>query len=446
MDDLSNLSTITSGIDTRELWGPSYGALVVLRGREPVNELTLVSNKTLKVGRAEGCELRLRGDLEVAREHGSIRHVKGDVWELTDFGSKNATYVNGKLFTGGPLAHAGKVLVVRMGGSIILLGDWQWYERAKFSFGDEVFVSPRLGQAHRFIEAAAAAGRTVVVQAETGAGKEYACQVIYRDASRTGRGPMVSVNCANLNAETAASEIFGYVKGAFTGAVRDHAGYFEQAEGGILYLDEIGTLQHDTQARLLRVIQDKVVTRLGSEKGRKLNVHIVCATNEDLAVAVARGTFREDLYMRLKAGIIALPPLRERPEEIPFIIKKYCGELGIAPDFVEDCLKYDWPGNVRELIAVVEAAADRVRVSGGRSLTAEDFRAVIGEPVAVVSAATPGEVTIPKARKPRDAEKFATFERVRDETGSIGAAREAAGISVSTAYEWGREIDAKRRR
>jgi hypothetical protein len=204
--DDANLSTITSGIDVRELWGPSYGALVVLRGREPVNELIPISNKTLKVGRAEDCELRLRGDLEVAREHGSIRHVKGDVWELTDFGSKNATYVNGKLFTGGPLAHAGKVIVVRMGGSIILLGDWQWYERAKFSVDAEVFVSPRLAQAHGFIEAAASSGRTVVVQAETGAGKEHACKVIYRNASRNARGPFVTVNCANLNAETAASE------------------------------------------------------------------------------------------------------------------------------------------------------------------------------------------------------------------------------------------------
>jgi DNA-binding NtrC family response regulator len=205
---------------------------------------------------------------------------------------------------------------------------------------------------------------TVVIFGESGTGKELVARAVH-DQSPRKDGPFVAVNCASIPEPLIESELFGHEKGAFTGAVGTHAGLVETAEGGTLFLDEIGELPSSAQARLLRVLQDSEVRRVGASKSRKIDVRVLSATHRDLPQRIREGHFREDLYFRLRVLEIRLPPLRERREDLPalaaFLLEKTCKRLGkavpvLSPEALSAVSTHPWPGNVRELENALERA------------------------------------------------------------------------------------------
>jgi two-component system response regulator HydG len=205
---------------------------------------------------------------------------------------------------------------------------------------------------------------SVIVQGESGTGKEYAAQLIHTLSARK-ESPFVAVDCGALSKELAASELFGHVKGSFTGAVADKAGQFEQATGGTLFLDEIGNLSYEVQVQLLRAIQERRIHKVGGIKDIPVDVRIIVATNDDLKVQVEKGQFREDLYHRLNEFKIQVPPLRERGPDIEFFSRFFLDRAnqelhkqveGFSPEVLDVFHRYPWPGNLREFRNVIKRA------------------------------------------------------------------------------------------
>jgi len=227
-----------------------------------------------------------------------------------------------------------------------------------------VGASPGILRVRELIEQAGPSEATVLILGESGTGKELVAEGLHR-ASPRARKPLIKVNCAALPADLLESELFGYVKGAFTGAMKDKPGRFQLASGGTLFLDEIGDMPVTLQAKLLRALQEKIVEPLGSVKAVETDVRILAATNRDLRADVASGRFREDLFYRLAVLEIQIPPLRDRTGDLPLLAGHLLRKLGaknhkeirsIAPAFVEALSRYNWPGNVRELENVLERA------------------------------------------------------------------------------------------
>jgi formate hydrogenlyase transcriptional activator len=233
------------------------------------------------------------------------------------------------------------------------------------NFGEIVGRSPELMRMLSRVEVAAPTSSTVLILGETGTGKELVARAIHERSPRRER-PLVKVNCAAISAGLVESELFGHVKGAFTGAVAARSGRFELADGGSIFLDEIGELPGETQVKLLRVLQDQEFEPVGSSQTRRVDVRVIAATNRDLEREVAEGRFRSDLFFRINVLPIRVPALRERREDIPllahFFVQRFAREMGkridgISPQTMERLVAYDWPGNVRELQNVVERAA-----------------------------------------------------------------------------------------
>jgi DNA-binding NtrC family response regulator len=237
-----------------------------------------------------------------------------------------------------------------------------------------------------FVEQIAPARSTVLITGESGTGKELIARAIHNESARADK-PFITVNSANLPTELLESELFGHVRGAFTGAIAARKGYFEVADGGSIFLDEIGNISVETQSKLLRVIQERDFTPLGDTTRRQVDVRIIAATNVDLKQAVDEGSFREDLFYRLNVITIALPPLRERVVDIlplaQHFIRKYAADNGrdisdqISPEVLSALEAYHWPGNVRELENVIERA---VIIARGKTLEREDLREEILNP------------------------------------------------------------------
>jgi transcriptional regulator with GAF, ATPase, and Fis domain len=216
----------------------------------------------------------------------------------------------------------------------------------------------------RLLELAAASEVTVLLQGESGTGKELAAGAIH-DMGNRRDGPLVRVNCGALPESILESELFGHVKGAFTGAHRDRVGRFEAADGGTIFLDEIGEISPATQVKLLRVLQEHTYERVGDSRPRHADVRVVAATNRDLAQEVRQGRFREDLYYRLRVFPIEMPALRERIDDIPALVQHFVAKFrrktgrsiqGFDPQAMRAAMDYCWPGNVRELENAVEYA------------------------------------------------------------------------------------------
>ncbi|NOX38570.1 MAG: sigma-54-dependent Fis family transcriptional regulator [Calditrichaeota bacterium] len=226
-------------------------------------------------------------------------------------------------------------------------------------FRGMVGKSQKMQQLFRLIQKAAETDVTVLILGESGTGKELVAQAIHQQSHRA-RKPFVTVNCAALPETLLESELFGYEKGAFTGATQRRAGKFEQANGGTIFLDEIGDMSLSTQAKLLRVLQNKEVYRLGSSERLIVDTRIIAATHQPLEAMVSRGQFREDLYYRLNVFPISLPPLRDRKEDIPELVHFFLEQTAahsITRQALACLMEYDWPGNVRELRNVIERAA-----------------------------------------------------------------------------------------
>ncbi|WP_053843825.1 sigma-54-dependent transcriptional regulator [Paracidovorax avenae] len=263
--------------------------------------------------------------------------------------------------------------------------------------GELIGVSEAMREVHKRIGLAAASEAPVLVQGETGTGKELVARALHRHSARS-TGPFVALNCAAIPKELLESELFGHVKGAFTGAATDRPGCFRAADGGVLLLDEIGDMAPDVQAKLLRALQEGEVTPLGSHRPVKVDVRVVAATHRDLAAAVREGRFREDLRYRLDVLQIALPPLRERLADIVPLAEHFLRRAAapqpakrLAPDAARALLAHGWPGNVRELRNAMERvqALQRGPVVGAADLD-------LGPPPGLAAASGPADGTLPQ--------------------------------------------------
>ncbi|MBD0832077.1 sigma-54-dependent transcriptional regulator [Aestuariibaculum sediminum] len=238
--------------------------------------------------------------------------------------------------------------------------------------------SSAIGQIKDMIEKVAPTDARVLITGPNGTGKELVAHWLHQKSERS-KGPMIEVNCAAIPSELIESELFGHVKGAFTSAVKDRAGKFEAANGGTIFLDEIGDMSLPAQAKVLRALQESRIQRVGSDKDIKVNVRVVAATNKDLKKEIADGKFREDLYHRLAVILIQVPPLNDRRDDIPLLVnhfaEKIANEHGTAKKmFSDEALNllqdYDWTGNIRELRNVVE----RLIILGGSQVSEKDVQ------------------------------------------------------------------------
>ncbi len=250
------------------------------------------------------------------------------------------------------------------------------------AFEGIVSRSPAMQRIFRVIELLRHNDSTVLITGESGTGKELVAHALHSTSHRSD-GPFVAVNCAAIPSALLESELFGHVRGAFTGAVRDRPGRFELADGGTLFLDEIGDLALDLQAKLLRFLQDRTFERVGESRTRSVDVRVVAATHVNLVRAVAERRFREDLYYRLRVVPIEIPPLRERREDLELLIRHFLDHFGrergralrLAPSASRALLTYAWPGNVRELVNTLEYATT---VCEGQTIHIRDLPAEIG--------------------------------------------------------------------
>lgn len=229
----------------------------------------------------------------------------------------------------------------------------------KFSFENMIAKSGIMHDVLRLTHKVAQSNASVIIMGESGTGKELIAKAIHYNSARREK-PLVTVNCPSIPDNLLESELFGHVKGSFTGAIKDRIGKFEQADGGTIFLDEIGDLHEDLQAKLLRVLQEHEFDRVGGTKPVKVDVRIIAATNQNLQELVKQKKFREDLYYRLSVVPITLPPLRKRKEDIPYLIDHFLksfygkGSYKISGDVISALKEYTWPGNVRELENVIE--------------------------------------------------------------------------------------------
>jgi len=232
------------------------------------------------------------------------------------------------------------------------------------SFHDLIGKSPAMLRVYQLVRDVAQVDTTVLIEGETGTGKELIARAIHSSSGRKNK-PFLAANCAGLTDSILTSQLFGHKRGAFTGAIQDQQGLFEAAEGGTLFLDEIGDIPSQVQTALLRVLQEKEITRLGEAKPRKVNVRVVAATHHNLSEDVLRGSFRADLLYRIRIARVQLPPLRDRREDIPLLAQSLLGQVCAAagkmverlhPDALRFLMSHSWPGNVRELKSAVEFA------------------------------------------------------------------------------------------
>lgn len=247
----------------------------------------------------------------------------------------------------------------------------------RYSFGNIIGKSPQMQRVFNLIKQVANTNSNVIIYGKSGTGKELVAKAIHYNSPRKDK-PFIAVNCSAIPESLLESELFGHEKGAFTGAVSSRKGLFEEANGGTIFLDEIGDMSLAMQAKLLRVLEEKEIRAVGSDKPKKVDVRVIAATHKDLEKAVKEGTFREDLFYRLNVIPIYLPELRERVEDIPLLVeyflKKYNEEakknVRISKEALACMMKYSWPGNVRELENLIERL---VVLSTGDEIRVEDL-------------------------------------------------------------------------
>jgi DNA-binding NtrC family response regulator len=296
-------------------------------------------------------------------------------------------------------------------------------------------VSPAMRRVEATVRKVARQRVSVLLTGESGVGKEVAAQLIHRLDPRSAQGPFIAVNCAAVPETMLEAEFFGYEKGAFSGAQRQHRGFLERAHGGTLFLDEVGELPPSMQAKLLRALQERCFFRLGAEKTTTSDFRVIAATNRDLVAEMTAGTFREDLFYRLAVIRITLPPLRERPEDIRWLTQKMLQQVAldqgrpvaVSEAFMRDLLGRPWRGNARELRSHLEQA---IVLSEAGMLDVDE-----ADPADLPSADEPDRPFAPLHQMVEEAERQ-HIRRALDRAGrSISATAELLGISRKTLWE-----------
>jgi two-component system NtrC family response regulator len=303
--------------------------------------------------------------------------------------------------------------------------------------GNIIGVSAGMQEVFSLIERVSFADVPVLITGESGTGKELVARAVHEGSGRS-RGPFVALNCAAVPEGLLESEFFGHERGAFTGAVRAHAGRFEQADGGTLFLDEIGAMRVDLQAKLLRAIQEHEIQRLGSTQTKRVDVRILAATSLDLDEAIRQKSFREDLFYRLSVVPIHLPPLRERQEDIPLLVHHFlqsaARKLGreaprIGPDAMERLQAHAWPGNIRELENCIERL---LILSSGERLAVKDLPANLRDGVEAGSGGANGFRLPPAGVRLTELECHLIRQALQRSPGNLRGAARLLGLSYKT--------------
>jgi two-component system, NtrC family, response regulator HydG len=309
----------------------------------------------------------------------------------------------------------------------------------RFGFEGVIGDSPQMRDVIERLKRIAPTNASVLIQGETGTGKELVAQAIHQNSPRKNK-PFVALNCAALSENILESELFGHVKGAFTDASADRIGKFEYAHGGTMFLDEVGDMPMPTQIKLLRVLENGEITRVGSNNPIKVNARILSATNRNLEDSIAAGTFRSDLYHRLKVVTIRLPTLRERSQDIPILIDYFIRQFsarhgkqirGMSPAARRKLLGFEWPGNVRQLRNVVESM---VVVDYDGLLDVDDLPEEFSGPVEPTGEPSTASLTALVGRPLTELEKLFVSETLRLTAGNREEAAKMLGIGERTLY------------
>jgi DNA-binding NtrC family response regulator len=392
---------------------PVIGVVVAFSEGLPEKRAIAVEGR-VRVGRDPELELSV-DDGKASRCHAELAAGSGGVL-VTDLESRNGTFVDeAPLEAPGQLAKVGST--IRIGRTVLLVvANVRPYLREPVS--DPLLLGgPALDETRQVIAVVGPSRVPVLIEGETGTGKELVAQAIHRASGR--KGELCAVNCAALPAELVESELFGHARGAFSSSAGARKGLFRAADGGSLFLDEIGDLPLASQAKLLRVLETGEVRAVGEDQPIRVDVRVIAATNRDLERMIAEGQFRADLFHRIATGRVVLPPLRARREDVPLLAQTFVrGDLSFTARAMDRLMAHGWPGNVRELKNVIAAAVARVDARGSARLDAEDLH---------LDGRAPSESAGADERRVRDA--------LSEHAGNVTHVARALGMRRAALYE-----------
>ncbi|HEY5927037.1 MAG TPA: sigma 54-interacting transcriptional regulator [Kofleriaceae bacterium] len=384
----------------------------------------------VSVGTDKAADLTLSDD-RVSARHVAVR-VDGSRFVVRDLGSTNGTWFEGSRVSEVTVPAGSTLLVGR--SALRVEPEAQPLDVPPSQarrFGELVGESLAMREVFAVLERVAAADATVLVEGETGTGKELVARALH-DASARRRGPFVAVDCGALPEGLLESELFGHVRGAFTGAAQPRAGMLVRADGGTLFLDELGRMSATVQARLLRVLEERVVRPLGGDSERAIDVRVIAASRDDLDAEVATGRFRADLMYRLAVVRVVLPPLRTRREDIPLLVRELLRRRGLADEVptgpgLDRLLAHGWPGNVRELRNVLDRA---LALAPGAQRFADLPIRIDGGPVAGEGLAVRTDLPYAEAKAVmlHELERRYLADVLAREGGNLSAASRTSGI------------------
>jgi DNA-binding NtrC family response regulator len=303
----------------------------------------------------------------------------------------------------------------------------------RFSFDQLVGKSPKMQNIYEIIDRISSSSPTVLVQGESGTGKELVANVIHQNSVRRDR-PFIPVNCGAIAEGLLESELFGHIKGAFTGAIKDNIGLFKAAHGGTIFLDEIAEVQPSLQVKLLRTLQERKIRPVGGTKESDIDVRVIAATNRNLEEAIRNNSFRKDLFYRLDVISINMPPLREIKDDIPNLVSHFIKKFSkdghrqvsrVAPEVIDLLMRYDWPGNVRQLENIIERA---FALGQGDTILADDLPSEIRDLYKQTAISSPGSLNL------AENEKLLILRALRKTKGNKAEAAQLLGINITTVY------------
>ncbi|WP_437605321.1 sigma 54-interacting transcriptional regulator [Sorangium sp. So ce834] len=425
---------------------PVPGIVLIFSGDQPRCAPIPLDRGAVVLGRGGVAGVPLVDDSLMSRRHARIAY-DGAAWTVEDLGSTNGTSVNGEPIRGEVRRDA--IQVVGAGTSVFLaLADIRSFARGAVRIEKESVLGPRLQLVYDTIVRAAAAGDSLLVTGESGTGKELAARA-YHEAGPQARGPFVAVNCAAIPEGLAERLLFGARRGAYSGATHDTEGYVQAAHGGTLFLDEVAELDAAVQAKLLRTIDTRQVLELGAVAPRPVQIRI-CAATHDLRARVAQGRFRDDLYYRIGRPEVRLPPLRERLEEIPWLLTQCAKAVGavfgkvppaIHHSMIIACAMRRWPGNLREFVGEARRAVTRALDEGRRTVEAKDLDPLAGvglgpETTDSHARQTGSDVRSGPSRPSQAPPEDEIAEALRLERGNVSRAANRLGVHRNRIRRW----------
>jgi DNA-binding NtrC family response regulator len=394
--------------ELRVIAGPDRGLVMAL------------SADSLRIGSAPDCEVVLHDPTVSSRHCEVVATPRGFL--VRDLGSKNGLMLRGFAVERAPLVDGMQLGLGATTLEVRALGTRRAVELERPGrFAQLVAHSVKMRAVVATLEKLAPVDTTVLIEGETGAGKEVAAQALHAASARA-RGPFVVFDCGAVQKELAAAELFGHERGAFSGADAARAGLFEEADGGTLFIDEVGELPLEVQPGLLRLIEKRAARRVGGSAEVQRDVRLIAATHRNLAEEARAGRFRQDLYYRLAVVRVRLPPLRERPEDLPLLARQFADELGasLSPEMLALLAAYEWPGNVRELRNTIARVAVSPDAAAALSLERGDPRALL-PPLAEMSEA--------RRQALDEFERRYLADALARSGGNLSRAAELAGVS-----------------